>query len=1003
MSTNLNNMIDIEKKVNADHTLTYYSPDLQTVNSKQTTIQVSNSLKSFTLPGKHTSETCALNASIYDSNTKFQEKIDITNKVLTQKSGFHYIISYTKKYANETGMTKNPGIIETNNIETEKLNFINKITWVGYFQPISSGTYTFDAKNVTVYIGASAFHITSKSEKVTTQYTVSNVNDASIPIRIIYKHNPKNKNTDYSLKITKDGSSILRDEIFSLFKGCNFHYRSPVLYYLEGNTGAKDGTQLKDENLTCKILGQLDRKNERNPSIINTPFIANSGVPIKQEVKSRNIFKKIGRFLGKKTYKTIGYTVLPTNKLIPKKKLALENKINTDGIEYTNHKTHVALNNATGNPLIGQYSITNNNTNESQFIPSNNKVLNYNSTNYIKTMGNTFPNTGQPYGDPTRIKLTSTETIGSCLDNMKNKETRQNGFHMFEDKNGKYCISNGSAPLTYLPAQTSQFNKSNAYTTMPKITQSDFSNNITINTIVNRDPKNMENISFSSTSIYNKTKFPDPNETTILKNNNKTTADKISSSNKQSFTTIEGLGTGIIGVSTVNTTPNTTISINNDNADTLKDTEININSPAYDELSSTDITILHHALEKNSDTDKSIYAQRTKAIVKRLLSISKNNNKQNVAVVKWKDSIKFTGEIPRAFENIRLESIISLETSVNMNLVSSKVTCKFQVFNLSSPTQHIIVTLESYNKVIKVVTVSIKNTTIDISGNKRNTPNTFNFSAPVPPCCSKNKSWIDVVCIINPKTNNLIVKLNGKKTIDKKIDKGKLIMRDFNKITLGSNTIKEGSGLSNTDKGLIGGGAAALLLLGPIGWAATIGVGIAAAILKTKKKRYRDTILLTDFKVKILANAPETFSNINNIDPMVSSYSFMKESFTNYKEGMTDAQINNFKQQVDRYNSLNASYQKKLDTINENSSAASTNWSIYKDNLTKQSIYNDNNGGVLFKKDDNGQIVPRVTNYTAEIVKHDLNELIIQQNTIYVTGTIACATLLIAAIMIGSK
>ena len=126
----------------------------------------------------------------------------------------------------------------------------------------------------------------------------------------------------------------------------------------------------------------------------------------------------------------------------------------------------------------------------------------------------------------------------------------------------------------------------------------------------------------------------------------------------------------------------------------------------------------------------------------------------------------------------------------------------------------------------------------------------------------------------------------------------------------------------------------------------------------------------------------------------------------------TNAQgnINEAKNAVTNYSSyLNSVVSKQLDL--------SQNITNY--NNTRNTYYNTDNikygtTGVVYSFDSNSNIIPNTIDSTGKItsgqnsttrdvIKNDLDTLIVQQNTVYITGTVACATLLIAAIMIGSK
>lgn len=990
MSLSLDEITDQQTNLNGPYTLTYYPPTLDTVTSNATNIQVNRThMKSFTVPGRHTSESCALQASIYDSNTKFQEKVDIENGIIKQKSGLYYTIQYANHNSKETGMA-DINKLDTSPIDFNKLASLKTIIWMGYFQPSTTGTYIFNTSNLSVYIGPTALQM-NHNTLIDKSFTVTNINEAAIPIRIIYRHNPKTREIKYSLKVSNNNGAIQSTEIFSLFKGCDFYYRSPVLYYLEGNNDVdgtvlkKDGSALKDKNLNCNIVGQLDTKNSYNPIIINTPpTIHNQGVPHITRT-SYTTGRGIHRRRHYKTNTT--YTQTPTQSFPL-------TTINTNGIKYTNDPTYVTLNNAIGNPTVGQITITNNRSNDIQFIPTNSKLLDYkNTAKYAKIKDNTFPLI-TPYGNTNQIELPNSD-LSSCVINSSYE------FYTMEDSHGLHCYSNTANSLSLLPAQTSQFAASTAYVKIPSLKMNTAPVTYTSQT-------NSTSIPFSSTSIYKNTTFPDPSNVLLLNKSIQNVSNELLK--MQGFTTIKGNSQvegleGKKGIATVITTDTTKKGeVTGDNAGELSKTDINKDALNWNQsqtLTKGNQLKLHFKLDSTISNDVTPYRQYSNAQVKRISTIVSNNSEKKIAQVNWKESIPMTN-IKSVLKNVKPTDPISFQVQVKSNLLSKNVTAYFDIINISSPSESIRVTLESYNKILKNITAILKI-------NNKN----YKFVKPIPKSCMTN-SWINAIVIIDPSTKQFIVSLNGETVINESL-KDIPNIQQFGNIILGSNSITAGNNVSNEVKGLAG-GAAAAAAFGPIGWVAAAGMGIAALVkgLKKRKPNYGDSFNFSDFKIytENILNKIEKFSTIN-VDTMVSPYSLTTESFTNYKEGLDalttttqqDILLNKLKQDVNRYSILNKSYQSTLDNVNANLDSITTNLPNYHALLQQQKDNMDiaEKKGVLYQVDVNGQVVPKATNPTAEVVKDDLNELIIQQNTVYVTGTIACATLLIAAIMIGSK
>ena len=208
---------------------------------------------------------------------------------------------------------------------------------------------------------------------------------------------------------------------------------------------------------------------------------------------------------------------------------------------------------------------------------------------------------------------------------------------------------------------------------------------------------------------------------------------------------------------------------------------------------------------------------------------------------------------------------------------------------------------------------------------------------------------------------------------------------------------------------------------------------------RPKPPHYNDSILFYDFRLynvdisvpdnkgksimSTISITPglESFSNIN-INQDMQSFSFDSPSYsiiegaTNITDTVPSEMGPNAKPNITQANTSLLNYSSYLNNIASKQNDLSQNITNY--NNTRSRVYTPeiSNGttGVVYSFDSNGNIIPNTMDSTGKIVagknsttrdviKNDLDTLIVQQNTVYITGTIACATLLIAAIMIGSK
>lgn len=1015
-----------------DYTLTYYEPDLSMVKTKPMEgIQTEKKTLKNTiiLPGNHTSQSCALNASIYDSNTKFQEKIHIDSGKITKKVGLHFTIVFTDKKT-QTGV-----LAYTNGINTASFtatSIIQKITWKGYFQPEMKGTYRFNkSENIKIFMGPTAF-IASDNE--ITSFTIDSLSEASIPIRIVFTNNSNTVNTKYKLVITDPNDKDIKSStLFSLFNGCNFYHRSPTLYFLE----KKDEKYDVDDNFQCSIVGKINTKNPYNPSIKRTP------TSIKNQPLYVNVCNKVraGKDRWGRTKHRTKCTNIPrTGDSAKAQSVSITpTEINAkDNIKYSRNKDFIFLNTVEGNPSIGQYSITNNKSEnkETYFIPSNSNVFDYaNSKTFEKVMGNVYP-----------------VSFGRSYDNKNAKQCAKlvpknvNTIYIGNDPKDKkeHCYAVTPQSLTFLPAFQNQ--PSTAYKKIPNIRNlSDKKYNVT--TGVN----SVKNINFSNIPIYKESTIPEPAIIEKAKNFAIAASNKLTSISNSfepmSNYVLEGLtpitSATIIAQGNIPMCPSEEAIKENPNIiipnncpkkysanSTIVGTEgtetVNQNSatvPSDDNLfnrGGSSGVVYFHKLDTTTDT-ANVY-------IPSLIKTITNDVTMNVAQVRMKHaSINFTNKtVEEIFKKFTSDNKLPIvfQIQVRAVLTTKKATGTFNIFDLRSTDEYITITIESYNATLVNIKANVK-----VKSNKK----PFTFVGAIPKCCrgQGNLLTVDVkletkllTVRVNSQPPSILLNINASPNLSK-----------FNKITIGATTMKMGNTLSslNSIKGskmsvenslLVAAVVVAQIPFFPLAYPLAIIAGAMKlnSVIKARnarkrerRRQYPDSLQFSNFKIHA-DKKKESFSNIN-IDYMALPYSSIKESFTTisnpykFKEGITGLNptasvdlltINSLETELRKYNSINTNYQKIIDQTYSNLSDASGTFSTYRDLVKRQRDSTIDGGGVLYKV-DNGQIVPKVTNHTAEVVKDDLNKLIIQQNTIYITGTVACATLLIAAIMIGSK
>jgi len=130
---------------------------------------------------------------------------------------------------------------------------------------------------------------------------------------------------------------------------------------------------------------------------------------------------------------------------------------------------------------------------------------------------------------------------------------------------------------------------------------------------------------------------------------------------------------------------------------------------------------------------------------------------------------------------------------------------------------------------------------------------------------------------------------------------------------------------------------------------------------------------------------------------MITGFSFEKEGFFDFNPNpQNNTDINNnikvLQQESDNLNELDKSANQRYTDIKQNIS----------DYRSKRLEMQLDNSGNITKY--NTAVIPDKTDMvktTYDVRKEDINTLLLQQNYIYILGSVTCATLLIATIMIG--
>jgi len=883
------------------------------------------------IQGRHSSQSCSLNATIYAANTLFNELQMINNNKITKVKGLTYTIDNkqgnTIDFSSPT--TALNGITRTSN---------NRIVWVGYFCPDKKGTYTFSAKNMDIWIGDYALRLYNDANKDISAYRTSydyQVNDIDfsrkyIPIRMIYTGNDSQYNFTFSCSYNSTIISI-ENNFVTLYNGYNIYYTNQVFF-----SAVKNDYTGSDNNFDFYIYGKSIDLDGKTVSLDNTQIINDS----------TSMTQQMG---------LIKYTYYSDN-----------------------YKT---INIAKGDPKTNRIILTDP-LNKNFLLSDKNSLFSYDQRVNFNTYPSSFPL--NPTTEDDDINGTRDECKNSCSGNASCK-----GYYYSTDKDQfSYCTTvDNQKNLTYLPQQpNSNLISSTLYTKNPSIVSTENKNT---------SFKVVDNLPGYTTAImpyesYDDNSIPSNTNIAILNNAKK----QISNQLKR-----EGLEDRIGNPVPLNSNKHKQI-INSDTnsnvnhlGQTYFDTTMNPGLPA----DRTKSLIFRYPLNSTSmKTNISSYNSiKSSAIIPTSTVPLKNGS--TVMKCKTNENIKLP-DFQISNKYLTNSKAVSMSLDFNLNITTQNTLQKWDLFNYSgSNTWLRIFVTGAYNNYTLFCDVKSINDTVGRV-----------FQCSFSQYCAINK-WNHILAVFTP-DNKFKILLNNKQAIGN--DLVFPIFTAFNNNVIGSNSI---------------------LYLGEWGWK-------WYPQWKWQYIRYRwgwwswwygrwvwsgdwnftpypsgftDNCLFSEFRIyneditknsAIIIPHIENFSNMN-INTMQSSLF----------EGFDDPYL------IDVSNTIHP----KMDLLKQ-----TTDWnSQYTTTLNKQTIdlsnhlydyyklqkiqterQNNNDkinpnvkNGITYKIDVTGNIVPINDNPTMDVIQDDLNQIILQQNTLYITGTLACATLIIAAIVIGRK
>ena len=1004
-----------------------YIPNTSSVGSKNAQVYITRNNKinntSFRVPGIHSAESCALNAGIYAANTAYSENALIHDgKTITAKDGLAFTI-YNKSQLVQDGISTSWSNFNSALPGIEALSSYTTINWVGYFYVSTTDPCTFVGRNISMWIGDYAFRLYNNSNtnlsKTKTSYTYTpQKTNTYIPIRLQYTND---KSNDFTFSCKQDTIKPTFSFV-TLYKGCDVYYTNQVLYSIVKNRSTPSKYANTNNYFDCTIYGK-----NTNGSI---------NLPANQVVSDSK---------SKPTDKQISNTVLNGNPSIP----------------YTNYKDNqIALNISMANLKMGKMY-----KDDTNLISDNDPSFNYIGTNITyNNYKQTYPlsNDGKNRKDLTSC-MTNCTNDSSCKgfyygENMNGYSTCNN---INNEKNITYLPqqpNQTSYKSSTLYTKNPKANNTNTDICFNVIN--------TIELFSSSVVEGLDNTPIISNTPTPTTWQPSTNQSqniqqdpivdqpimaataaTIFNPNNKPSNPLLlhytlnSNKNTNSVTT-PGYDSKAISISPTLSTLN--------NGMTVSKSTYNhsIQLPSFNKLASS--IIINNDL---TPVSLSIHFKpglvTTKAHqVWRIFDFNGRDTYFQLYIICDRKKVttlycksKVQGAPQSQDFAVDIQNLCSMNSWNNIVVVFYKEQIQLYLNQKEIPINRTIFMPRFY----EFTSNSIGSNIITKEG--------FTDAKPVSDWEKDRKVGVAEAkaqiieaqkVIINKYYENLRKRYyqQQKNQSNNKNQSNKIKMPNINF----NNYIEEADDFTIKIRGLIANVAqkAANEIKAIIDAILNFLKNILRGGQKPSPPHYNDTVLFYDFRLynvdicmpdsngktimSTIANLPslENFSNIN-INQDMQSFSFntpcysIIEGFTNLtgpqvlKEMGQNAQAN-----INEANNLLPNYSSYLHNIVSKQIDLSRNITNY--NITRDKVYdikntnNINNGdqGVVYSFDSNGNIIPNTIDSTGKIVsgknsttrdviKNDLDTLIVQQNTIYITGTVACATLLIAAIIIGSK
>ena len=1017
-----------------------YIPNQSSVGSKSTKVSITRNnpivRTSFTVPGLHSAESCALNAGIYAANTAYSDNRLIRNsKQITAKDGLAFKI-YNKNNLIQDGISTSFADFNSAFPGLESVNYTT-INWVGYFYVTTLDPCNFVGRNISMWIGDYAFRLYNNSNtnlsKKNTKYTYNPQKiNTYIPIRLQYTNNGSNDFT-FSCKqnISKPTFSFV-----TLYKGCDVYYTNQVLYSIVKNRSTPARLKNSNNYFDCTIYG-----------------------------KNHN-----------------GSIILPPNKInSDSKKPFTDKKINTNitgnpSIPFTYHnENQMALNISTANSKMGRIYKDDSMTALSDKDP----IFNYSGSKYITY--NKYENTY-----PLSNNGINRSNLQSCMTNCTNNNRCKGFYHGKDIYNNSTCntITNVNN-ITYLPQQPNQtkYTSSTLYTKNPKANNSTI--DICFNVVNYIEP-------FYSTiveGVEDRIPIISMNPTPPSYIGSTTQSQIITQDPIKDPAQIAARAAAIKKLNFNISTPNQNPLLLHYKLDSSKNTN-GVTTKGYDSkyISTSPLTSkINNGMSVSKSTYKnSIQIPSFKNLLPSLITSDRLLKPISLSI-HFKPQIvtKKAHQIWRIFDFNGKDTFFQLYIICDKGKVTT-LYCKSKVQGAPQDQDvaidlHNMCSMNSWNNIIVVFHPSklklflnkkelkfgerdiflphFDEFTNNSIGSNIITKEGFQDGRPVEVWEKDRMVGVSEAKAAIKKArsrdiNNHYARLRQIliQRQEKMQDDAKKAAKNMPKINMPkinvpkinvNGYIEEANDFTRKIRALLKNVAnKALNEMKSFEKAiANFFKNLFKKLVRPKPPHYNDSVLFYDFRLynvdisveksngksimSTISIIPglESFSNIN-INQDMQSFSFDSSPSYSLIEGLDNIDQSaltkmgpNAEANIREANRLLPNYSTNLNRIISKQTDLSQNITNY--NTTRDTYYgvgseiSKGEKGVVYSFDANGNVIPNTinssgnivpsTSSTRDVIKNDLDTLIVQQNTVYITGTIACATLLIAAIMIGSK